>query len=235
MKKNFVMTILTVGLMITAIFYIRENPLFNFELFDSNYLNTLMNYLTPTLILSLLIVMVTALQTKFQSIKLLSITRIDGAVRPEPWIGISKKNKDSWKKVGLSFTIVISIVTAMVIYYQVFQTEMVQTFTLESFLLILLFALTNSFIEEVTFRHTFASIVEYHKLNPYISQALSALTFGIIHYFGVPSGIPGVLMAGFIGWFLSKSIHETKGFFWAWLIHFIQDVIIMTALFLTLN
>lgn len=98
-------------------------------------------------------------------------------------------------------------------------------------------ALNNSFVEEVTFRHTFASIVEYHKLNPNISKALSMVVFGGVHYFGTPppGKIPGVLLAGFLGWFLSKSIHETKGFFWAWLIHFAQDVIIMTALFLTLN
>jgi hypothetical protein len=43
------------------------------------------------------------------------------------------------------------------------------------------------------------------------------------------------ILAGFIAWFLAKSIHETKGFFWAWLIHFVQDVMIMTALFLTLT
>jgi len=101
-------------------------------------------------------------------------------------------------------------------------------------LLIVGFALVNSFVEEITFRYTFASIVEHHKLNQYISQALSALIFGAVHYFGVPRGIPGIILAAFLGWFLSKSIHETKGFFWAWVIHFVQDVIIMTGLFLTL-
>jgi len=29
---------------------------------------------------------------------------------------------------------------------------------------------------------------------------------------------------------LAKSILETKGIFWAWLIHFLQDIIIFTAL-----
>lgn len=111
----------------------------------------------------------------------------------------------------------------------------IHALSLGSFLLIVLFALNNSFVEEVTFRHTFASIVEYHKLNPNISNAMSMIIFGSVHSFGTPGKIPGVLLAGFLGWFLSKSIHETKGFFWAWLIHFVQDVIIMTALFLTLN
>ena len=221
--------------MITAIFYLRANPLFSFDLLDSNYLNSQMVYQTSTLVLSLLIVFVVGMLTRFQSVKLLSLTKLDGFVKPEPWIGITKNNKDSWLKVGISFSIIISLVTAVVVYFQVYQTGIVITLSLQSVVLIILFALINSFVEEVTFRHTFASIVEYHKLNPYISQALSAITFGAVHYFGVPSGIPGVLMSAFIGWFLSKSIHETKGFFWAWLIHFLQDVIIMTALFLTLS
>ncbi len=238
MKKvytNFAITLSMVGLMIAAILYLMNNSLFTLNWFSTNYLNRVMVYQTTTLLLSLVIIFVTALQTRSQSLRLLSIKRIDGEVLPEPWIGITKKNKDSWKKVGFNFTIVISIVTAVAIYFQVYQNGVIQTLAPAIFLLILLFALTNSFVEEVTFRHTFASIVEYHGLSPYISKALSALIFGGVHYLGTPGKIPGVLLAGFLGWFLSKSIHETKGFFWAWLIHFAQDVIIMTALFLTLS
>ena len=232
---NFVITITMVVLMILAIIYLMSNSLFTLNWFSTNYLNKTMAYQATTLVLSLIIALITALQTGFQSLRLLSIKRIDGEVLPEPWIGITKKNKDSWKKLGLNFTIVISVVTAVAVYFQVYQNGAIQTLTLSSFLLIILFALTNSFVEEVTFRHTFASIVEYHGLNPYISKTLSALIFGGVHYLGTPGKIPGVLLAGFLGWFLSKSIHETKGFFWAWLIHFAQDVIIMTALFLTLK
>lgn len=238
MKKvttNFAITLSVVGLMVAAILYLMKNSLFTVQFFSTNYLKKTMSYQTTTLILSLIIVFVTALQTEFQSLKLLSIKRIDGEILPEPWIGITKNNKDTWKKGGLNLTIIISVVTAIAIYFQVIQRGIIQTLTPTIFLFILLFALTNSFAEEVTFRHTFASIVEYHGLSPYISKALSALVFGGVHYFGTPGKLPGVLLAGFLGWFLAKSIHETKGFLWAWLIHFMQDIIIMTALFLTLN
>ena len=238
MKKvytNFIITISMVGLMIAAILFLMSNPLFTVNWFSTNYLNRTMAYQASTLVLSLVIVLVTAFQTGFQSLRLLSIKRIDGKVLPEPWIGITKKNKDSWKKLGFNFTVIISLVTAAAIYFQVIQNGIIQTLALASFLSIILFALTNSFVEEVTFRHTFASIVEHHGLNPYISKALSALVFGGVHYLGTPGKIPGVLLAGFLGWFLSKSVHETKGFFWAWLIHFVQDVIIMAALYLTSN
>ncbi|MFY9263219.1 MAG: CPBP family intramembrane metalloprotease [Actinomycetaceae bacterium] len=237
MKKivpNFIITLTVVGLMIAAILYVRSSPLFNINLFSTNYLNATVVYQLTTLALALVIVLITALQTGFKSLRLLSIARIDGEVTPEPWIGITEKNKDTWKRLGLSVGLIISAVTAIVIYFQVMNNGVVNDFAIGSFALVVLLALNNSFVEEVTFRHTFASIVEHHKLNPNISKGLSAVIFGTVHYWGYPARIPGVIMAGFIGWFLSKSIHETKGFFWAWMIHFVQDVIIMTALFLTL-
>ena len=238
MKKayiNLMITILMVALMIAAILYLMNNSLFTFNLLSTNYLNKTFVYQATTLGLSLVIVLITALQTRFQSLKLLSIKNIDGEVIPEPWIGITKKNKDSWKTLGRNFTIIISVVTAVAIYFQVYRNGVIQTLTVPIFILIVLFALVNSFVEEVTFRHTFTSIVEYHNLSPFISKTLSMIIFGGVHYLGTPGKIPGVILAGFLAWFLAKSIHETKGFFWAWLIHFMQDVIIMTALYLTLT
>jgi uncharacterized protein len=39
----------------------------------------------------------------------------------------------------------------------------------------------------------------------------------------------GMLLAGFLGWLLAKSVFETQGLFWAWGIHFLQDVVIISA------
>ena len=40
----------------------------------------------------------------------------------------------------------------------------------------------------------------------------------------VTIGVVGVLLATFLGWILAKSMQETRGLFWAWFIHFWQDV-----------
>lgn len=61
---------------------------------------------------------------------------------------------------------------------------------------------------------------------------VSAAIFGVAHYRGVPFGVPGVFLAGVLGFVLAKSVYETGGFFWAWTIHFVQDVIIITTLFM---
>ena len=58
----------------------------------------------------------------------------------------------------------------------------------------------------------------------------SGLWFGVPHYFGTPGKIPGVLMAGFLGWIAAISILETGGIAVAWAIHFVQDVPIITML-----
>ena len=59
-------------------------------------------------------------------------------------------------------------------------------------------------------------------------MAITTVFFGLGHFYGVPNGVPGVLLSSFLGWFLGKSLLETKGFFWAWLLHFLPDVIIFT-------
>jgi len=59
---------------------------------------------------------------------------------------------------------------------------------------------------------------------------LMAAYFGIGHFYGIPYGVIGVLMAGFLGWFLGKSMLETRGLGWAWFIHFWQDVLIFAFL-----
>ncbi|MEW8497402.1 MAG: hypothetical protein AB2699_02760, partial [Candidatus Thiodiazotropha taylori] len=52
------------------------------------------------------------------------------------------------------------------------------------------------------------------------------LFLGVAHFSGMPHGLIGMLMAGFLGWFLAKSVIETQRVFWAWSIHLIQDVVI---------
>ena len=59
---------------------------------------------------------------------------------------------------------------------------------------------------------------------------IAAMFFGIPHYYGVPSGLIGVAMSSLLGWFMCRSMYETKGFVSAWIIHFMQDVVIFSAI-----
>lgn len=90
---------------------------------------------------------------------------------------------------------------------------------------IVLTAALNAFNEEVTFKASFLSVLEGPAGRPQ-ALLLVAAFFGFAHFYGMPYGIVGVLMAGVLGWLLGKSMLETGGLFWAWFIHFCQDILI---------
>ncbi|PYK80396.1 MAG: hypothetical protein DMF40_05745 [Verrucomicrobia bacterium] len=63
-------------------------------------------------------------------------------------------------------------------------------------------------------------------LPPHEGIWLTAVFFGLGHYFGQPSGWLGVAMATIAGFIWGKSMLETRGVGWAFAIHFVQDLVI---------
>ena len=90
-------------------------------------------------------------------------------------------------------------------------------------------ATLNAASEEFQFR----SLLLAHLGNvfrPAEAVLLTAVLFGLGHYYGHPSGPLGVLMAGFAGWIWARSMIETNGSAWAFLTHLVQDVVIFVFL-----
>ena len=201
------------------------------DLFQNERYNLETGYQITVLALAALMIGLVYALTGREGLAYLNLNRRDGEIRPEPWIGIKPKQAESWRHLGLNFAVVITLVTAIVIYFQVVHGKIVSLELFPGLLLIPVFALANAFSEEILFRFTFVAVVSRYGFSSYLAQGLGAAVFGIVHYFGNPGGIVGVLMAAFIGWFLAKSMLETRGFFWALLIHFLQDVVIFSALF----
>ena len=94
---------------------------------------------------------------------------------------------------------------------------------------VLLGATLNAFYEEMTYKASYLSVLEGVVGKPQ-SLLLLAAYFGILHFYGIPYGIIGVVLAAFLGWVLGKSMLETRGLFWAWFLHFLQDVWIFAFL-----
>ena len=90
---------------------------------------------------------------------------------------------------------------------------------------IVLTAALNAFNEEVTFKSSILSAL-VGPAGRTQSLLIVAAFFGFAHFYGMPYGVVGVLMAGVLGWLLGKSMLETGGLFWAWFIHFCQDILI---------
>lgn len=96
---------------------------------------------------------------------------------------------------------------------------------------ILLLALVNSFCEGVVYRSSILGTMK-GVLPKHFVLLVAAIFFGIAHYYGAPSGVIGVVMSGVLGWYMCRAMYETRGFAAAWFIHFIQDVVIFSTVFL---
>ena len=142
------------------------------------------------------------------------------------WLGIP--NGESWLRLGALLTLFITLATTTFVYLQ-FRKSGGSLRQLLVFLpWVVLFSLTNSFSEEVVYRLGVIVPLAGSVDTTYL-LLFSAIAFGAPHLRGMPNGIVGALMAGFLGWLLAKSVVETNGIFWAWLIHFLQDVVIFSA------
>lgn len=212
--------------------WIRSHPPLALKAFDNTVYNLEISYQMTVLLVAAIVIGIVYGLTGKAGLTYLNLKKRDGTIRPEPWIGIKPKATETWRNLGANFAVVITLVTAVVIYFQVVHGESMSLELYPGVLLILAFALMNAFSEEIIFRFSFVAVVSRYGFSPYVAQGLGAAVFGTVHYFGNPGGISGVLMAAFIGWFLAKSMLETRGFFWALAIHFLQDVIIFSALFM---
>lgn len=154
---------------------------------------------------------------------------LEAPAGPVAWLGI--RPGASWRTVGRTFAVVLTLLTAVAVFLQVLAGHVpsVGKFAL-AFVFALPCAAINAAVEEGVFR---LAVIEQLDgvLPPRLLALLSGALFGTFHFFGVPGGVPGGVLACFLGWLLAKSMLETRGIVWAWRLHFLQDVVIFTALF----
>ncbi len=200
-----------------------------FSVSQNEYVNFQFNYQLLLLGITLLSLTVTYFLNKENFLNYFRMGEISIPAKELKLFGI--KADDSWLKTGISLSIFISLATATFMYFQLKQVQVNWTLLQSGIFWILLFALTNSFGEEMIYRMGIVSPLK-GLLQPMTIFIISAILFGIPHLAGMPSGLIGATMACILGLVLAKSLYETNGFFWAWTIHFLQDVIIIGTLFL---
>ncbi len=93
------------------------------------------------------------------------------------------------------------------------------------------FAAVNAVQEELRFRAVPLALAV-----PFVGGEralwMTATAFGLGHWFGHPSGPSGVALTLIAGLVLAKAMLETRGLFWPWAIHAVQDVLIFVFLVL---
>lgn len=151
--------------------------------------------------------------------------KIDAPVEPSRMLGMKKP--EPWTRTGTIFAVVFAGVTFVYLMLSSPPSLAAAVQALPLIPVAVLIAAINAFNEEFTLRA--APISELlSAVGKRQALLITTALFGLGHFYGVPSGLLGVLLASFLGWFLGKSMLETKGFFWAWLIHFLPDVFIFS-------
>lgn len=146
-----------------------------------------------------------------------------------PLLGIGPG--ESWRSVGMSLSVFATLATTLVMFAPQRRHLRHIGRILPYLPWVVLFALCNSFAEELIYRLG-VLVPLAGTVNPSVVTLLSAVLFGLPHMRGMPSGLVGALMAGALGWLLARSVLETQGIAWAWGIHFLQDIPIYAAMIL---
>lgn len=193
---------------------------------NNDYLDSHLKYQIMLIALACIVLLLTFLQNQTNFSALLSVGNISAPAEPVIWFGIGHDR--SWIFVGLYLCILITMGTLTFVYLQFRKLNVSFTELIPYVGWIVLFSLTNSFSEEAIFRLGIISPALGTIDITYLAL-ISAVIFGLAHFGGMPHGLIGMIMSGFLGWFLAKSVIETHGIFWAWSIHFIQDVVIYTG------
>ena len=118
----------------------------------------------------------------------------------EPIIGIKPKPTENWFHFGRNFAIIISIMTAIVIYFQLIRESGISIWNILNVLpFSIVFALSYSFVEESITRLGVVVVLK-DILKDRTIPLVSALILGTAQYWGNPGGFLGVIFAGFLGW-----------------------------------
>jgi membrane protease YdiL (CAAX protease family) len=135
----------------------------------------------------------------------------------------------SWMWLGPALMLVFGVVLSGYLYLTVHPNFSVSERIIRTLPWSIAVATLNAASEEFQFRSVLLAHLR-SVFRPAEMALLTAVFFGLGHYYGQPSGPLGVLMAGFAGWIWARSMIETRGGVWAFLIHFIQDIVIFAFL-----
>ena len=131
---------------------------------------------------------------------------------------------------GAIFTLVVIVAQVFMFILPLAPTSELLRRAIPLIPVILLLAASNGFTEELLHRAApLSTLIEVVGKSHAIWMA--AVTFGLAHYIGgVPSGISGALITAFLGWFFGKCMADSRGFFWPWLFHALQDILPFTLM-----
>jgi membrane protease YdiL (CAAX protease family) len=147
--------------------------------------------------------------------------------QPIPFLGLRKPIPWSW--LGPAFILVFALVLAPYLYLTVHPNFGASDRIWRTLPWSIAVAILNAASEEFQFRSVLLAHVR-NVFRPEEAILLTTVFFGVGHYYGQPSGPLGVVLAGLAGWIWARSMVDTRGGVWAFVIHMVQDIVIFTFL-----
>ncbi len=157
----------------------------------------------------------------------LTVGHLRATAEPERW-GVPRK-PENW--VGFSLRYALIIVTLLLLFMVPAFHPSLSNLSVGLVLFAALCALMNAFAEEFLYRSALLPQV-LPLFGKGRSLILVAAWFGIGHYFGVPSGITGVILTMIGGWVFAKAMVETRGMGWSLFMHFVSDFTVYLVILL---
>jgi hypothetical protein len=227
LRPFFILFLVLVGVEWLMFTVIARLPMYKIWLANPSFNVSMMANQSLRLMVTLVIIAALFLLKKSRDAFFLVRGDTSAPVEPVRWLDI--KQGERWNKLGRNFALILSLGTLAFLVFAGRPPMDIVIRALPFLPAVFLVAALNAFNEEMTYKASFLSVLE-DVVGKHQTLWLMAAYFGIGHFYGIPYGVIGVLMAGFLGWFLGKSMLETRGLWWAWFIHFIQDVLIFAFL-----
>jgi hypothetical protein len=137
--------------------------------------------------------------------------------------------RPTWRRLGTFWAVGITVGTATAMWLALGSRLDDVSVLLWSLPAIAVLAATNTVSEEFGYRNVPLAVLP-PVLGPRAALAATGLLFGLAHYYGNPPGASGVALSAFLGVLLAKSMVESGGSTWAWVIHWLQDMVIFSFL-----
>lgn len=157
----------------------------------------------------------------------LTVGNLKAVTEAERW-GIPRK-PETWP--GFSIRYALIIVTILLVFMIPALRPSLSNLSVGLVLFAALCALMNAFAEEFLYRSALLPQV-LPLFGKGASLILVAGWFGIGHYFGVPTGITGVILTTIGGWVFAKAMVETRGMGWSLFLHFVSDFTVYMVILL---
>ena len=220
-------TLILILLAVAGIFALRPVTARIQTVFHSNpVVNTQIKFQSLQLVLTAIVLLLVYFLNPENFARFFRVGDVNVHISKIAWLGVT--GNETWLEIATSIGLFITLGTAIFMFFQLKKAGVDYRYFLFSLFWSIPFSMANAFSEEAIFRIGIISPL-YGIFSVSVIVLISGVVFGAPHYFGMPSGVVGAVMAGFLGWLLAMSLVETHGLLIAWAIHFVQDVVIITS------